>query len=425
MEEKKIFNQVFYKRNSCRICAGKNLELALKMGDSPISEKYLTKEKISENIPKVPLDLYFCKDCTHVQLLHIVKPEYLWADFTFKTSRDEKLINHFNDVVSRILKVKNIDKNDLILDVGSNDGTLLKCFSEKGFKNILGIDPASHIVKQANKNGIPTIEGYMNSSSAQKILSKYGSAKIITANNVFAHADDLQDMLKSIKLMMENDSIFVFEVSYLLDVVQKMLIGTIFHEHLSYHSVKTLKYFFDFHEMELIHIERGPEQGGSIIGYAQKKEGSIKNNFKSVEVLLNLEKEFGLDNIEKITEMNEKLISIKENLNKIIADIKKEKKTISGFGAARAGTTFLSYFEIGKYIDYLFDDNKDKHYKFSPGDKIEVLPTSEIEKTKPNYLIIFAWIHADKIIKNNQKFLNNGGSFIRFYPKIELIKKIN
>ena len=107
----------------------------------------------------------------------------------------------------------------------------------------------------------------------------------------------------------------------------------------------------------------------------------------------------------------------------IINDIRSEKKNISGFGAARSGTTFLSYFNIGKYIDYLFDDNKDKHYKFSPGDKIQVLPTNEIYKIKPNYLIILAWIHADKIIKNNKKFLDQGGSFIRFYPKVEIIKK--
>ena len=423
MENKNSSKKVFYKRDNCRICSSKRLDLALKMGDSPISEKYLTKEKIKENIPRVSLDLYFCEDCTHLQLLHVVNPEYLWSDFTFKTSRDEKLIKHFDDVVSRIINVKNINKNDLILDVGSNDGTLLKSFLKKGFKNILGIDPASEIVEQANKNGIPTIKGYMNIASAKDIFSKHGSAKIITANNVFAHADGLDEMLKSINLLMDKDSIFVFEVSYLLDVVEKMLIGTIFHEHLSYHSVKTLQYFFDNNGMELINVERGPEQGGSIIGYAQKKEGSTLKNLSNVNNLLSLEKEFGLDDKRKIIEMNDKLFSIKEELNIIIQKAKKEKKNISGFGAARSGTTFLSYFGIGKYIDYLFDDNTDKHYKFSPGDKIEVLPTNKIYKVKPDYLIIFAWIHADKIIKNNQKFLDDGGCFLRFYPKIELIKK--
>jgi len=423
MENKNSTKKVFYKRDNCRICSSKRLDLALKMGESPISEKYLTKEKIKENIPRVSLDLYFCEDCTHLQLLHVVNPEYLWSDFTFKTSRDEKLIKHFDNVVSRILNVKNINKNDLILDVGSNDGTLLKSFLKKGFNNILGIDPASEIVKQANKNGIPTINGYMNIASAKDIFSKHGPAKIITANNVFAHADGLDEMLKSIKLLMDKDSIFVFEVSYLLDVVEKMLIGTIFHEHLSYHSVKTLQYFFDKNEMELINVERGPEQGGSIIGYVQKKKGLTTKKLDNVNELISLEKKSGLNDIKKIIEMNDKLFSLKKELNSIIQNVKKEKKNISGFGAARSGTTFLSYFDIGKHVDYLFDDNADKHYKFSPGDKIEVLPTSDIYKIKPDYLIILAWIHADKIIEKNQKFLDEGGCFLRFYPKIEIIKK--
>ena len=120
--------------------------------------------------------------------------------------------------------------------------------------------------------------------------------------------------------------------------------------------------------------------------------------------------------------MNTKLEHLKNELNVIIKKIKNERKTISGFGAARSGTTFLSFFEIGKYIDYLYDDNNEKHYKYSPGDQIEVLPTDIIRKNKPDYLLILAWIHADKIIEKNQKYLNSGGAFIRFFPKIEIIK---
>jgi len=292
--------EVFFKRKNCRICSSENLELALEMGVSPISEKYLIKKNLEKNSPKAPLDLYFCKNCTHIQLLHVVNPNFLWSNFTFKTSRDEKLIKHFKDIVGRITKISDLKKNDFILDVGSNDGTLLKCFFSKGFKNTLGIDPASEIVDRANKEGVKTIKGYMNIQSAEKIYSEFGKAKVITANNVFAHADDLQEMLESIKLLMDENSVFVFEVSYLLDVVSKMLIGTIFHEHLSYHSVKTLQYFFDNNGMELINVERGPEQGGSIIGYAQKKGGLITKNLSNVNKLLSLEKNFGLNTLKKL-----------------------------------------------------------------------------------------------------------------------------
>ena len=201
-----------------------------------------------------------------------------------------------------------------------------------------------------------------------------------------------------------------------------MLIGTIFHEHLSYHSIISLKQFLNSFNLDIIKVERGPEQGGSIICYAKIKKQSNKIH-NSVFELIALEKKEKLDKIETIQKMNDQLIDLKNELNKIIKKIKHENKTISGFGAARSGTTFLSYFGIGNHIDYLYDDNKEKHFKFSPGDQIEVLPTKDINENKPDYLIILAWIHADIIISKNQNYLENGGAFLRFFPKIEIIKK--
>ena len=422
MKSKELKNNITYARNSCRLCLSKEIEMAVNMGKSPISEKYVKKENLENIIPKVSLNLYFCKNCSHVQLVDVVNPDFLWADFTFKTARDIKLINHFKDYVERVINVQQINDEDLILDIGSNDGTLLQCFKDKGLQNILGVDPASQIVDQANLSGIKTIKGYFNLELASKISSINGKAKVITANNVFAHMDDLRGMLEAIKFMMNEESIFVFEVSYLLDVVKKMLIGTIFHEHLSYHSIISLKQFLNSFNLDIIKVERGPEQGGSIICYAKIKKQSNKIH-NSVFELIALEKKEKLDKIETIQKMNDQLIDLKNELNKIIKKIKHENKTISGFGAARSGTTFLSYFGIGNHIDYLYDDNKEKHFKFSPGDQIEVLPTKDIDENKPDYLIILAWIHADNIISKNQNYLENGGAFLRFFPKIEIIKK--
>ena len=422
MKSKELKNNITYARNNCRLCLSKEIEMAVNMGKSPISEKYVKKENLENIIPKVSLNLYFCKNCSHVQLIDVVNPDFLWADFTFKTARDIKLINHFKDYVERVINVQQINDKDLILDIGSNDGTLLQCFKDKGFQNILGVDPASQIVDQANLSGIKTIKGYFNLELANKISSINGKAKVITANNVFAHMDDLRGMLEAIKFMMNEESIFVFEVSYLLDVVKKMLIGTIFHEHLSYHSIISLKQFLNSFNLDIIKVERGPEQGGSIICYAKIKKQSNKIH-NSVFELIALEKKEKLDKIETIQKMNDQLTDLKNELNKIIKKIKHENKTISGFGAARSGTTFLSYFGIGNHIDYLYDDNNEKHFKFSPGDQIEVLPTKDIDENKPDYLIILAWIHADNIISKNQNYLENGGAFLRFFPKIEIIKK--
>ena len=215
--------ELFTTRSSCRLCGSKNLELVVPLGDSPISEKYLTKENLSEKQDQVPLDLYFCLECTHVQLLAVVEPDFLWSDFTFKTANNPALVAHFKDIAQRIMNFNPIDKNDLIIDIGSNDGTLLRCFKDVGYDNVLGVDPADEIANEATQNGIPTINAYMDKETANKIFKEHGKASIITANNVYAHVDDLSGMTNAIKAVLAEDGIFVFEVSYLLVLLKKCL----------------------------------------------------------------------------------------------------------------------------------------------------------------------------------------------------------
>lgn len=413
--------KIYTTRSTCRLCNGNNLDLVVPLGKSPVSEKYLTKENLSEEQIKVPLEMYFCLDCTHVQLLDIVEPVFLWSDLTFQTAHNPLLVEHFRDRAQRILNFKLLGKEELIIDVGSNDGTLLRCFKELGYGNILGVDPADVIAAEATKNGIPTISTHMNEETAKNILKEHGKASVVTANNVYAHVDDLAGMTDAIKAVLAIDGLFVFEVSYLLDVVEKMLIGTIFHEHLCYHSVRAMSRFLKSQDMELIHVERGPEQGGAIVGYVQFK-GGPRDIQESVAMLLKLEKERKLDKPHKIRGMYEGLESVKAEVRNIISGMRKKGKSVAGFGAARAGTTLLNYFEIGNQIDFLVDDNKDKHYKFSPGDKIEVLPTSEIYHKRPDCLLILAWFHADKIIESHQKFIDEGGSFLRLFPSVKIVR---
>ena len=414
-------NKLFSLRSSCRLCGCTDLELVVPLGNSPISEKYLTKDNLLEETAKVPLDLYFCQSCTHVQLLAVVEPEFLWSDFTFKTANNPALVEHFFDISQRILKFNPINNNDLIIDIGSNDGTLLRCFKSLEYVNVLGVDPADVIAAEANKNGIPTINAFMNAQTAKKIINEKGKASIITANNVYAHVDDISGLTQAIKNIMAEDGIFVFEVSYLLDVVEKMLIGTIFHEHLCYHSVKAMSLFLKVQGLELIHVERGPEQGGSLIGYAQFTNGPRKTQV-SVAQLLELEIKCNLDRPETIKGMYEGLESVKTKVRNLISDLRDNGKSIVGFGAARAGTTLLSYFDIGHQLDFLVDDNESKHYMFSPGDKLEVLPTSDIYSKSPDFLLILAWLHADKIIQSHQRYLDEGGVFLRLFPGVTEIK---
>jgi len=415
-------NSIYSTRKNCRLCGGEDLKLVVPLGMSPVSEKYVSRSNLSEVTLKVPLDLYFCMSCFHVQLLDVVMPEYLWSDFTFQTSHNPVLVRHFQDYVERIIALKTLRPTDRIIDVGSNDGTLLKCFMERGFHAVLGVDPASEIVARANNEGIRTIEGYMNLELVDKLVGKEGKATIVTANNVYAHVDDLAGMTRAIKHVLSEDGVFVFEVSYLRDVIEKNLIGTIFHEHLSYHSVTSLLPFLAAQGFELIHVERGPEQGGSIVGYAQHTGGPLETQ-ASVATLLMDEKVHGLHDHSTVSAMYQRLERLKMNVVQQVEEFRSRGKTIAGFGAARAGTTLLSFFEIGDQLSFLFDDNESKHNRFSPGDKIEVLPTSSIYVKRPDCLMILAWIHADKIIQAHQQYLNEGGAFLRLFPKVELIHK--
>ena len=412
--------KIYKTRTNCRLCGSNSLELVVPLGNSPVSEKYLTKDNLSKKQQKVPLDLYFCLSCTHVQLLTIVEPAYLWSDYTFRTANNPALIDHFKDIAKRILSYHPCESDSLIVDIGSNDGTLLKCFIDVGYKNILGVDPADVIAAEAVNNGITTINDFMNIETSNSILKEYGKASIVTANNVYAHVDDFSGLTNSIKNILKKDGIFVFEVSYLLDIVDKMLIGTIFHEHLCYHSVTAMSKFLDHHDLELINVERGPEQGGSFIGYAQFKNGPKPIN-SNVKKLINLENRFGLNKPETIRQMYNNLESVKRELTHLLSNLRNEGKSIAGFGAARAGTTLLSYFNIGNLLEFLVDDNKNKHYKFSPGDNLEVFPTSYIYKKKPDYLLILAWLHTDTIVKSHSEFMKHGRAFISLFPGINII----
>ena len=409
------------KRDLCRLCEEKNLELVVPLEPTPVAEKYLTKNQLNQKEIICPLDLYMCKSCGHVQLLDIIDPKFLYSDYTYSSGNSSGLVKHFKEYADNIVNKYKPKEGSLVVDVGSNDGTLLSFFKKNKLK-VLGIDPAKEIAEKATSKGIKTLAEFMNLELSAKIKSEYGLAQIVTANNAFAHMDDLIEMLKSIRTLMLPDGIFVFEVSYLLDVIQKVLLGTIFHEHHSYHSLKPLIKFMKRYDMEIIDVERVTIQGGSLIGTAQLIGGPHKIS-SSVDKLIKLEEKYKLDNTETLSVFSSRMQKLKNKLRSMLANYKKQGKTIAGFGAARSGTTLITQMGIGKMLDFIVDDNLEKQGKFTPGDHILVKPTSTIYEKKPDYLFILAWIHAKKIMRENKKYVDEGGHFIICFPEVKIIGK--
>jgi len=397
------------------------MELVIPLAPTPVAEKYLTKNQLNQKEMICPLDLYMCKSCGHVQLLDIIDPKFLYSDYTYSSGNSSGLVQHFKEYADKLIDKYKPKKNSLVVDIGSNDGTLLRFFQKYELK-VLGVDPAKEIAEKATSEGIKTLPEFMNINLSKRIEKDYGLAKIITANNAFAHMDDLIGMLKSIKALMRPDGIFVFEVSYLLDVIQKVLLGTIFHEHHSYHSLKPLIKFMKRYDMEIINVERVTIQGGSLIGTAQLSGGGHKIS-PSVKKLIELEEKHKLDNPETLKNFANLIKKLKDELGSMLANYKKQGKTIAGFGAARSGTTLITQMGIGKMLDFIVDDNPEKQGKFTPGDHILVRPTNTIYEKRPDYLFILAWIHAKKIIRDNKKYVDEGGRFIICFPEIKIIGK--
>ena len=410
---------VLIHRETCRLCESSDVELVVKLKPIPPQEKYVDSAALARQIDLYPVDLYMCQECGHVQQLDVLDSETLWEGYTYFSGKAKGMVEHFNLFSSKVLNDYNPEKNSLVIDVGSNDGSLLRPFKSNGYK-VLGIDPAKEIAKAATASGIETIPDVLTLDLAQEIKETRGAASIITAFNAYAHADNMREMTQGIQHMLAPDGLFFFEVQYLLDVIDKMLIGTIFHEHMSHHSVKPMKRFLEEFGLELIDIERVSIQHGSLIGTVQLKGGKHPVN-ESVIKIIELENKLNLDKLDTLISFNNKLMVLQEETSELVNQWKDSNATVAGYGAARSGQTLISQYGFDGVIEYIVDDHPQKVFKYPAGDGIQVIPTEELYKRMPDFTVILAWVHADKIIKNNQEYLDKGGKFVVLSPELKVI----
>jgi hypothetical protein len=408
-------------RADCRLCGSRDLEVVVPLTKTPIGDAYVTREHLGEAQERYPVDLWFCRACHHVQLCDVVRPELLFrADYAFQSGGSPGIVKHFEEYTGSVLAKEKPANGSLAVDIGSNDGTFLRFFKEAGLK-VLGVDPAADLVSLASSRGIETWQGFFDRSLAKKIVKERGAARIVSANNVFAHADDLGGMADAVSELLAPEGAFVFEVSYLVDVVDHMLLGSVFHEHLCYHSVRPLRTFLARHGLELVDVERNPQQGGSIVGTAQKKGGPRRVS-AAVEELSKMELARGFDKAETFRAFSKRIEARKAEVVSLLDRIKSEKKTLAGFGAARGATTFVCHFGLGERLSFIADDSPAKQGLYSPGDHVPVLPSSALYEKKPDYCFILAWVHAKHIIEKHKAFLEQGGRFVTAFPALEVVE---
>lgn len=413
-------NHLCQHRDSCRLCGSKELTLVVELEPTPPANAFVTKENLKKIQLVFPLNVYFCEKCYHVQLLDVLDPHELFENYVYVSGTSSVFVKHFEEYSNFVVDNYLQDKSALIIDIGSNDGTLLQFFKKNGYR-VLGIDPAKDIAIESTKRGIETLPTFFNKEISEMVRQKFGQAAVITANNVFAHTDDLNGFTQGVYNLLTDDGVFVFEVSYLLDVIQKTLFDMTYHEHLSYHSVLPLISFFDSNFMDLIDVVRINTHGGSFRGVVQKKNGVRKVN-SSVKKILKMEKEMKLDKVETYQKFGENINILKTKFQTLIKKLKSENNSIAGFGAPAKATTLMYHFGIGpETIDFIVDDSPLKQGLYSPGKHIPIMTPETIYHKKPNYLIILAWNFAESIMKKHAKYRNEIGHFIIPLPTLEVI----
>jgi SAM-dependent methyltransferase len=367
-----------------------------------------------------PLEICMCEDCGLAQLTYVVSPEILYRnDYPYESSITKTGHAHWESFAKEVVGKYGLGKQDLVVDIGSNVGVLLEAFRNNGV-TVQGVDPAANIVMLAQKRGIDTICDFFNAESVDKILEEKGNASIITGTNVFAHIDDLHLLMSNIKRLLKNKGVFIFEAPYFVNLINTIQYDTIYHEHLSYLSVKPLIGFFAQHNMEMIDIQFADIHGGSFRVYISEKgnypvSGIVKN-------LLDKENAMGLYSHATLDKFSEDVKKNRSELTWLLHSLKREGKSIVGVSAPAKGMTLLNYCRIGNdWLDVVSEKSTLKIGRYTPGMHIPVVADDYLLEKLPDFALLLAWNFAEEIMKNLDGYRKRGGKFIIPIPMPKIV----
>ncbi len=402
--------------NVCRVCENDRVIKFLSLGSMPLANSFLTREQLNQDEPRYPLDIVFCPRCGLVQLDHEVPPEVLFRNYIYVSSTSQTMPVHFAEYAKEVVSRFTNSSNDLVVEIGSNDGCLLGAFKRNKVR-ILGIEPAGNIAAIANGAGLTTLNDFFCQRSARAVREKDGPAKVIVGNNVLAHVGNLMDLLDGVDVLLRTDGVAVFEVPYLVDLLEKCEFDTIYHEHLSYFTVGSLQKLFNLKDMTLFDVRRVPVHGGSIRVYVGRSRTGLQA-LPSVHQMLSLEKKARLDELETYQAFAQRVESIKEKNRAILTELKRSGASIAAYGAPAKGNTLLNYFGIGsELLDFVADRSPHKQGLYTPGTHIPVVDPGILLRDPPDYVLVLAWNFIDEIVKQQSEYLSGGGKFILPIPE--------
>ncbi len=404
---------IHHKRTCCRACEGERLTPFLVLGSQPLANAFLASTEEFAQEASYPLDVYFCESCSLVQLVDVIDPEVLFRNYIYVTGTSDTIARHNVAYARTVVDWLGLGPRDLVVEAASNDGSLLKEFKALGVCT-LGVEPAANLAELARQNGIATEARFFNSDTARGLRQSYGKAKAVVANNVLAHVDDTIDFLRGARDLLADGGMVVFEVPYLVELLDRLEYDTVYHEHLCYFSVMALQKLCESAGLGIARIDRVPVHGGSLRVYAAAQTGHGADAMEMAEA----ERRAGLDSIARYRKFAADVEKSRDLLRKLLSDLRSEGRSIAAYGAPAKGNTLLNYCGIDTtFLPFTVDKNERKVGLHTPGMHIPVRPVSALLEEQPDGVLILAWNFASEIMSQQEAYRARGGCFITPVPE--------
>lgn len=405
----------------CRFCDKDGIFKFLELGTMALANSFLTADEVSSGTePAYPLDVYFCEQCGLVQIGYAVPPEALFKEYIYFSATSDLVHRHAAYLAQSFQKRFGLDETSLVVEIASNDGTVLTYFKKTGVK-VLGVEPATNIARVAIESGIETCNEFFDEESAKMVKERYGSADVILGRHVFAHVPEIHGFVKGLKSILAPGGAVAIEAPYLIDFVEKNEFDTVYHEHYSYLSVRSMSHLFNKFDLEVFDVERVAIHGGSIIYFiGHQGAHDISAN---VPQLIASEIAKGLDRNETYVEFAKRTAALKDDLLKLLRGLKAEGKRIAAYGAPAKGNTLLNYFGISTdLVEYTVDKSPYKQNLYTPGMHLPVYHPDRLVQDMPDYVLLLAWNFADEILEQQAEYRQRGGKFILPIPSVRIIE---
>jgi SAM-dependent methyltransferase len=391
----------------------------LSLGTTPLANQLLTQERLDEPERRHPLDIAYCEGCSLVQITETIPPEELFTDYVYFSSFSDAMLAHAKELAGRVAKEKRLGPTDLVVEIASNDGYLLQYYKELGV-GVLGIEPARNIAKVARERGIPTLTEFFGKELADRLHAEGKRAAVVHANNVMAHVPDINMFAAGLHAILADDGIALIEVPYVREMVDRCEFDTIYHEHVFYFSLTALTRLFARHRLAVIDVELIPLHGGSLLLHVAKEAKSSVG--QRVTAMLEEEARLGMASIAYYQGFSRKVQGVRDELRRVLQDLKSKGKRLAAYGAAAKGSTLLNYAGIGtETLDFVVDRSPHKQGKFMPGVHLPIRPPSALMEERPDYVLLLTWNFKDEILAQQEAYRQAGGKFILPLPSVSIV----